>query len=113
MGQQCTDNTNCLSSDSNFQSTCKCGWNSTGLKYCDALPGDQPYIDARAAFREYYDATANCHLASRWGECELSQKYHNWKCKELSAQYYVELLNIESLKCMSDVKKDLPIYDLI
>lgn len=108
MGETCSTNSDCGSSDSNYEVSCKCGWNSQGTKHCDALKGDTPYKEARQAFKEYYDASTTCHLAARWESCDVAQKYHNWyasaycrKCKELRAQYYVELLHTDQLSCMA------------
>lgn len=109
-GQECTQDSDCQNVGATQQPSCKCGFNGQGKKYCDILPGDTPFLEARTAFKAYYDATKTCHLASRWGECGQAKLYHTWKCKELQAKYYVELLNVNDLSCMGSIQEHLPIF---
>lgn len=51
IGEVCTLDSDCSSSDPNYAVSCKCGWNSQGTKHCEALKGDAPYSEARAAFK--------------------------------------------------------------
>jgi len=45
-GEECSSNSECLSSGETGFAQCKCGFSTTGKKYCDILPGDVEWIDA-------------------------------------------------------------------
>jgi len=90
---------------------CKCSWNAEKNKYCDILPGDDEWVDAREAFREYFLATRNdCNTAARWEPCGKYELYNDWQCKKLKAENYVWLRSASSLQCMPNLWNDLPMF---
>lgn len=106
-GKACTLDSACGAAE------CECGWNSEGDKFCGILPGDEEWVDSRAKFEKYYEATKDtCSSAERWGECSEPGLYYSWKCAELKAKNYAILLDNggTNMTCMETLEPDLPIF---
>ena len=105
-GLECQANSDCPTSRTGINTTCRCGFNANGTKYCDVEGGDDEWVAARSAFQLYIDGTKNCHNAARWTECGNQELYKEWRCAEFAALYYVELL--DNPTCLSEMYDSLP-----
>ena len=76
------------------------------------MNGDKEWTEAHTKFKTYYDATKDsCNVASRWGKCDQSDLYWQWRCSYLKAVNYVYLLYDElELPWMTTLKTSLPIF---
>lgn len=81
-GQVCTTSADCPTTDDNVFAKWKWGYNSNGDKYWDIEAGDVEWVNAKNLFSDYN------------GECgKSSGSWSSYKCAQIKAQYYVELLN--------------------
>ena len=48
-GKVCFTDSDCPTNDATVNAPCKCGVNSNGTRYCDIMPGDSEWVNARAA----------------------------------------------------------------
>jgi len=78
-GLECDSDSNCPSDVDGQYAACRCSWNADKTKYCDILPGDDEWVDAREAFKTYYEATrGSCNTAARWEKCGQESLYNAW-----------------------------------
>jgi hypothetical protein len=86
-------------------------------RYCDLLPGNDPWQLELQAFKKYWNATLNiCNSAARWDECGGKElEYAEWQCAFYKAQHYVDYLyksdknytkNLDN--CIEKYLNDLP-----
>ncbi len=104
-GKPCKKNTDCPSvEDPNVFANCKCGWNDKKTRYCDLLPGDEEWLDVRARFLKYFEATkVNCNTEARWERCSEKTLHSDWMCHKLKAENYPYMIDEGSLSCMENL----------
>ena len=96
---------------------CDCTFNMKDPRYCDILPGNDPWTLEFANFKKYWNATKNiCNSAARWEECGgMELEYTEWQCSKYKAAHFVDYLykldgnfskSLDS--CFDKYLKDLP-----
>ena len=110
-GNPCDTSADCPSVDGSTSGQCSCGWNPTGTRYCDLLPGDDEWVTARQLFIDYYTATLDtCNTDARWEPCGQTALYNQWMCANLRAQNYPYMVDEGTLDCMNNLYEYLPIF---
>jgi pterin-4a-carbinolamine dehydratase len=86
-------------------------------RYCDILPGNDPWTLEFSNFKKYWNATKDIgNSAARWEECGGKElEYTEWQCSKYKASHYVDYLykldgnfskSLDS--CFEKYLKDLP-----
>ena len=104
-GKVCKNSTMCPSVENpNITAKCSCGWNANKTRYCNLLPGDDEWVEVRALFKTYYEATkTNCNTEARWERCSEPRLYNEWMCAKLKAENYAYMIDDGTLECMENL----------
>jgi hypothetical protein len=87
---------------------CKCGHNAKGTKYCDLGGGDDEWVEAFDAFNKYIERSQDCHASEGFGSCKNNQFFKPFKCAEIKAKLYVDLIDLPS--CIKDILHVHPFF---
>lgn len=75
------------------------------------LPGDDEWVNVRALFLAYYEATIDtCNTDARWEQCGVPDLYNAWMCAKLRAESYALLVDEGTLPCMENLYAHLPVF---
>ncbi len=85
---------------------CKCGHNDKGKKYCDLEGGDVEWANVFDKFKVYFERSKNCHNAEGFGGCNNNLHYKAFKCAQIKAKLYVDLVDIPP--CLKKLAKVHP-----
>mmetsp|Transcript_13586 Transcript_13586/g.15755 ORF Transcript_13586/g.15755 Transcript_13586/m.15755 type:complete len:246 (-) Transcript_13586:123-860(-) len=88
-GQPCNFDSDCPTSDSSVNASCKCSF--SGALICDISGGDSEWTDAFDKFQAYIEKTKEYHSSEYMGSCMESQEYRDWFCAEFEAKHFTEL----------------------
>lgn len=105
--EACSTDSDCKSSETGmfnliFNSSCQCGLNSEGNKYCSLLPGDSIYNDYDSMVKEWINSKyiKNCNTYGRFGKNCMetywgSKKTQEFTYKEFKAMNFTSFYNAE------------------